>query len=141
MEIRVRPIHNEADYERTLSEVEALMDAEPGTPRGERLDVLVTLVEAYEARHWPIGNPDPIDAIRLRMKQKNLRQRDLVPMIGSRGRVSEILARKRSLTLPMIRRLARELDIRPDVLIQETPLTRPRRAEAGRRGESTRRSD
>lgn len=141
MEIRVRPIHNEADYERTLSEVEALMDAEPGTPRGERLDVLVTLVEAYEARHWPIGNPDPIDAIRLRMKQKNLRQRDLVPMIGSRGRVSEILARKRSLTLPMIRRLARELDIRPDVLIQETPLTRPRHAEAGRRGESTKRSD
>jgi HTH-type transcriptional regulator/antitoxin HigA len=124
MEITVRPIHDEDDYEAALAEVDALMDATPGTPEGDRLDVLVTLVEAYEARHWAIDAPDPIDAIRIRMEQKNLRQRDLEPMIGSRGRVSEVLARKRALTLPMIRRLSKGLDLRADVLIQEVPLAR-----------------
>ena len=124
MEINVRPIHDEEDYEAALAVVDSLMDAEPGTPEGDRLDVLVTLVEAYEARHWAIDAPDPIDAIRVRMEQKNLRQRDLEPMIGSRGRVSEVLARKRALTLPMIRRLSKGLDIRADVLIQEVPLAR-----------------
>jgi HTH-type transcriptional regulator / antitoxin HigA len=133
MEIRVRPIRNEEDYEAALAEVDALMDAAPGTPEGDRLDVLVTLIEAYEARHWNIDPPDPIDAIRVRMEQKNLRQRDLVPMIGSRGRVSEVLSRKRSLTLPMIRRLAEGLDIGADVLIQETPRPPRRRATSRRR--------
>ncbi len=128
MEITVRPIHDEDDYEAALAEVDALMDATPGTPEGDRLDVLVTLIEAYEARCWAIEAPDPIDAIRVRMEQKNLRQRDLEPMIGSRGRVSEVLARKRALTLPMIRRLAKGLDLRADVLIQEVPLAR---ADAG----------
>ena len=117
MEIKVRPIHNEADYEAALSEVDALMDAMPGTPEGDRLDVLVTLIEGYEARHWAIEAPGPIEAIRMRMEQKHLRQRDLVPMIGSRGRVSEILSGKRALTLPMIRRLAKGLDLPADVLI------------------------
>jgi HTH-type transcriptional regulator/antitoxin HigA len=122
MEITVRPIHTEHDYEAALAEVDALMEAEPGTPEGERLDVLVTLIEAYEARHWAIPAPDPIEAIQVRMEQKNLRNRDLEPMIGSRGRVSEILSRKRALTLPMIRRLSKALDIRADILIQEVPL-------------------
>jgi len=126
MEITVRPIHSEDDYEAALAEVDTLMGAEPGTPEGERLDVLVTLIEAYEARHWAIEAPDPIEAIRVRMEQKNLRQRDLVPMIGSRGRVSEVLNRKRPLTLPMIRRLAEGLDIGADVLIRQTPLRRRR---------------
>ncbi len=121
MEITIRPIHNEADYEAALAEIDFLMDAIPDTPDGDRLDVLVTLVEAYEARHWAIAAPDPIEAVRIRMEQKNLRQRDLEPMIGSRGRVSEVLSRKRSLTLPMIRRLARGLDLPTDVLIQEVP--------------------
>jgi HTH-type transcriptional regulator / antitoxin HigA len=105
------------------------MDALPGTPEGARLDVLVTLIEAYEARHWTIDAPDPIDAIRIRMEQKNLRRRDLESMIGSRGRVSEVLSRKRALTLPMIRRLAKGLDLGADVLIQETPTApaRPKR--------------
>ncbi|HEU0076570.1 MAG TPA: helix-turn-helix domain-containing protein [Longimicrobiaceae bacterium] len=124
MEITVRPIHDEDDYDAALTEVDALMDATPGTPEGDRLDVLVTLIEAYEARHWAIDAPDPIDAIRIRMEQKNLRQRDLEPMIGSRGRVSEVLARKRALTLPMIRRLSKGLDLRADVLIQEVSLAR-----------------
>lgn len=100
------------------------MDAVPGTREGDRLDVLVTLVGAYEARYWTIDAPDPIEAIRVRMEQKNLRQRDLESMIGSRGRVSEVLSRKRALTLPMIRRLARGLDLRADVLIQEVPIAR-----------------
>lgn len=127
MEIKVRPIHNEEDYEAVLTEIDSLMDAVPGTPEGERLDVLVTLVEAYEARHWKIDAPDPIEAIRVRMEQLKLQQRDLEPMIGSRGRVSEVLSRKRSLTLPMIRRLAKGLDLRADVLIQEVSVPSRRR--------------
>jgi HTH-type transcriptional regulator/antitoxin HigA len=119
MEISVRPIRTEADYDTALAEVDALMDAVPGTPEGDRLDVLVTLIEAYEAKHWAIEAPDPLEAIRIRMQQKNLRNRDLEPMIGSRGRVSEVLSGKRALTLPMIRRLSKGLDLSPDVLIQE----------------------
>jgi HTH-type transcriptional regulator / antitoxin HigA len=139
MEIRVRPIRSEEDYEAVLAEADELMDAVPGTPEGDRLDVLVTLIEAYEARHWDIDRPDPIEAIRVRMEQKNLRQTDLVSMIGSRGRVSEVLSRKRSLTLPMIRRLAEGLDIGADVLIQETP--RPRRYRATSRRRRSARND
>lgn len=123
MTLPIHPIRTEADYEATLSRVDALMDAELGTPEGDHLDVLVTLVEAYEARHWPIPSPDPIEAIRVRMEQRNLSSRDLEPMIGSRGRVSEVLSRKRALTLPMIRRLAKGLDLPADVLIQETRAT------------------
>jgi HTH-type transcriptional regulator/antitoxin HigA len=132
MDIKVRPIRSEEDYEAVLAEIDELMDAAPGTPRGDRLDVLVTLVEAYEARNWAIELPDPVEAIRVRMEHKNLRQVDLVPMIGSRGRVSEVLARKRDLTLPMIRRLAKGLDLGADVLIQEPPRPRPRRASSRR---------
>jgi HTH-type transcriptional regulator/antitoxin HigA len=132
MDIKVRPIRSEEDYEAVLAEIDELMDAAPGTPRGDRLDVLVTLVEAYEARNWAIELPDPVEAIRVRMEHKNLRQVDLVPMIGSRGRVSEVLARKRDLTLPMIRRLAKGLDLGADVLIQEPPKPRPRRASSRR---------
>ena len=121
MEIKVRPIHNEDDYEAALVEVDTLMGAVPGTHEGDRLDVLVTLVEAYEARHWSIEAPGPIEAIRARMEQWDLRPRDLEPMIGSRGRVSEVLSGKRALTLPMIRRLSKGLDLRADILIQESP--------------------
>ncbi len=136
MEITIRPIHNEADYEAALAEIDSLMDAIPGTPEGDRLDVLVTLVVAYEARHWAIDAPDPIEAVRIRMEQKNLRQRDLEPMIGSRGRVSEVLSRKRSLTLSMIRRLARGLDLPADVLIQEVPAPRRRGNPSAKEGTS-----
>ncbi len=136
MEITIRPIHNEADYEAALAEIDSLMDAIPGTPEGDRLDVLVTLVVAYEARHWAIDAPDPIEAVRIRMEQKNLRQRDLEPMIGSRGRVSEVLSRKRSLTLSMIRRLAKGLDLPADVLIQEVPAPRRRRNPSAKEGTS-----
>ncbi|HYW11433.1 MAG TPA: helix-turn-helix domain-containing protein [Longimicrobium sp.] len=117
--MEIRPINNEADYRAALALADALFDAEPGTQDGDHLDVLITLIEAYEDRHWPIDAPDPIGAIRVRMAEKNLRARDLEEMIGSRGRVSEILTRKRPLTLPMIRRLSKGLGIPAEVLIQE----------------------
>ena len=133
MQITIRPIRTECDYDAVLREVDDLMDAAPATPRGERLDVLVTLIEAYEARHWAIEAPDPIEAIRVRMEQRNLRRRDLEPMIGSRARVSDILSGKRALTVPMIRRLSAGLDLRADVLIQEARPAPTRRRTARKR--------
>jgi HTH-type transcriptional regulator / antitoxin HigA len=127
MQITLQPIRDEADYRATLTLVDTLFDAEPGTPEDDHLDVLITLIEAYEERHWPIDAPDPIDAIRVRMAEKNLRPRDLEGMIGSRGRVSEVLSRKRPLTLPMIRRLSKGLDLPAEVLIQEIRPSSPTR--------------
>jgi HTH-type transcriptional regulator/antitoxin HigA len=105
-----------------LAEIETLMRAEPGTPEGNRLDVLATLVEAWEARHMPIEAPDPIAAILFMMEQKGMQRRDLEPAIGSRARVAEILNRRRALTLPMIRALSRLLDLPADVLVQDYAL-------------------
>lgn len=116
----ITPIKSEEDYESALAEIARLMDAEPDTPEGDRLDVLTTLVEAYEARHWPIEPPDPIEAIRMRMEQRGLRPKDLEPYFGSRARASEVLNRKRALTLPMIRRLSQGLGIPATTLIRET---------------------
>ena len=115
----IHPIHTEADYRATLKEISALMDSDPeaGTPEGDRLDILSTLVVAYEARHFPVGMPDPIEAIKFRMEQIGLSVKDLEPIIGKRKRIYEILNRKRPLTLPMIRRLHRVLGIPAEVLI------------------------
>jgi HTH-type transcriptional regulator/antitoxin HigA len=114
----IRPIKNKTDYRSALKDVERLWEAEPGTPDGDRVDVLVTLIEAYEAKHVPIPAPDPIAAIEFMMEQKGLNRRSLEPAIGSRGRVSEVLTRKRPLTLPMVRALSALLDIPVDVLVQ-----------------------
>jgi HTH-type transcriptional regulator/antitoxin HigA len=114
----IHPIRTELDYHAALDEVSGLMDAEAGTPEGDRLDILATLIEVYEARHFPIGAPDPIAAIEFMMAQKGLDRRALEPAIGSRGRVSEVLNRKRPLTLPMIRALTPLLELPADVLIQ-----------------------
>ncbi|MGA8548925.1 MAG: helix-turn-helix domain-containing protein [Stellaceae bacterium] len=114
----IRPIRSEADYRAALNEVERLWQGEPGTPEGDRVEVLSTLIEAYEARHHPIAAPDPIAAILFMMEQKGLTRHDLEPAIGSRGRVSEILNRKRPLTLPMVRALGALLDIPTEVLAQ-----------------------
>ena len=122
----IRSIKTEADYDTALAKITTLMDAEPGTPEGDRLDVLVALVEAYEAKHWRIDPPDPIEAIKLRMQQRGLSRRDLEKVLGSKSRVSEVLNRKRQLTLEMIRRLHATLGIPPESLIQST--TRKRRA-------------
>ena len=121
----VRPIRTEADHQAALAEIASLMSAEKGTPEGDRLDVLATLVEAYEAAHIPIEAPDPISAILFMMEQKLLRRRDLEPAIGSRARVAEVLNRRRALTLPMIRRLSSFLDIPADVLVQPYKVMRP----------------
>ena len=112
----IRPIRTKADHRAALKEVERLWEAEPGTPDGDRVDVLVTLIEAYEAKHHPIPAPDPIAAIAFMMEQKGLTRRDLEPAIGSRGRVSEVLTRKRPLTLPMVRALTALLQIPTDIL-------------------------
>lgn len=109
--MKLKPIRSEADYDAALAEIDRLMDAEPGTGRGDRLDVLVTLVEAYEARVWAVDPPDPIDAIKLRMEQRGLTRRDLEPILGSSGRVSEVLNRRRPLSLEMMRRLHVRLGI------------------------------
>ena len=116
--MEIRPIKTEADYEAALAEIEELFEAEPGTPEGDRLEVLTTLVEAYEDAHYSIPSPDPIEAIRYHMESRGLARRDLEPYIGSRARVSEILNRKRPLSLTMIRRLNKELGIPADVLIE-----------------------
>lgn len=120
--VTVRPIRSEADCDAAFAEIGVLMNAVPGTPQGDRLEVLVTLVEAYEARHHSVSPPDPVDAILFRMDQEGLEPRDLEPFIGGRGRVWEVLHRKRALTLPMIRRLALGLGIDVAVLVREAPL-------------------
>ena len=116
--MEIRPIKTEADYETALAEIEELFEAEPGTPEGDRLEILTTLVEAYEDAHYSIPSPDPIEAIRYHMESRGLARRDLEPYIGSRARVSEILNRRRPLSLTMIRRLNKELGIPADVLIE-----------------------
>ena len=116
--MRIRPIRTKADYRAALKDVERLWDADPGTPEGDVVDVLTTLIEAYEAEHFPIAAPDPIAAIEFMMEQKAMTRRDLELAIGSRGRVSEVLSRKRPLTLPMVRALSSLLDIPTDILAQ-----------------------
>jgi HTH-type transcriptional regulator/antitoxin HigA len=115
----ITPIKTDADHRAALAEIEALMNAEPDTPDGDRLDVVATLVEAYEARHFPIAAPDPIAAIKFRMQQMHLTRKDLEPLLGTRGRVSEVLSGRRRLSLAMIRRLNAELNIPAEVLIKE----------------------
>lgn len=120
--MNITPIKTEYDYERALKEIEALMDAEPDTPEGDRLDVMTTLVEAFEAKHYPIGEPDPIAAILHRMETLGIDRKELGKMIGTRARVSEVLNRRRPLTIQMIRRLHETLHIPADILIQPYPL-------------------
>jgi HTH-type transcriptional regulator/antitoxin HigA len=114
----IKPIKNEADYQAALKEIELLFDAAPDTPEGDRLEVLTTLVEAYEERHYAIPMPDPIEAILYHMESRGLTRRDLEPYIGSRARVSEVLNRKRPLTMEMIRNLHKGVGIPAEVLIQ-----------------------
>jgi HTH-type transcriptional regulator/antitoxin HigA len=116
----VKPIRSEADYEAAITEVGRLWGAKSGTPKGDRLDVLATLIDAYEAEHHPIDPPDPIEAIKFRMEQQGLTRRDLEEIIGSRTRIAEVLNRKRSLSIAMIRRLHERLGISADVLIRPT---------------------
>ena len=111
------PVKSKRDHERALRRIEQLMDAKANTKAGDELDVLTTLVEAYEAKHYAVCPPDPIEAITFRMDQLGLTRKDLESMLGGRGRVSEILTRKRRLSLEMIRRLHRKLHIPLESLI------------------------
>ena len=115
----IKPIKTDADYREALKEIESLMMAETDTPEGERLDILVTLVEAYEKRHFPLDLPDPVEAIKFRMDQMGLSPKDLEPMIGRLNRVYEVLNHKRPLTLKMIWKLHRGLGIPAESLIKQ----------------------
>jgi len=116
--MNIKPIKTEADYESALEEIEKLYGAEPDTSAGDRLEVLTTLVEAYEDVHYAISAPDPIEAINYFMESRGLTRADLEPYIGSRARVSEVLNRKRPLTLSMIQRLHSELGIPAEILVK-----------------------
>ena len=117
--MQIRPVRTEEDHRAAIARIEQLMSAASGTAEAEELDVLATLVDAYEAKHHVIDPPDPIAAIRFRMEQQNLSRKDLEPYIGSRARVSEVLSNKRPLTLNMIRRIKAGLGISADLLIRE----------------------
>ena len=119
--MKIKPIRTQADYKATLKTVESLMDARAHTPEGDRLDVLVTLVEAYERKRFPLDLPDAVEAIKFRMEQQGLTPRDLEPMIGRSNRVYEVLNRKRGLTLAMIQRLHLGLGIPAESLIKQNP--------------------
>ena len=122
---QIRPIKTDADYEAALAKIERLFDVEPDTSAGDMLEVLVTLVEAYESKHYPIPLPDPIEAIKYHVESRGLLRRDLEPFIGSRFRVSEVLNRKRRLSLSMIRKIEAGLGIPAEVLIQPYDLDAP----------------
>lgn len=116
----IKPIKTKADYRAALKDIEGLMTARANTSEGERLDVLVTLVEAYERKHYPMELPDPIEAIKFRMESLGLKPKDLQPMIGGLNRVYEVLNHTRPLTLPMIRRLHEGLGIPAECLIKSS---------------------
>jgi len=118
MAAEVRPIRTKRDYEIALKQVERLWGAKAGTPEGDRLDVLATLIDAYETEHHPMEPPDPIEAIKFRMEQQGLTRRDLEEIIGTRTRIAEVLSRKRGLSIAMIRRLHERLGISAEVLIR-----------------------
>jgi len=118
--VNIHPIKTESDYDAALSEIERLWGAPEDTAEGDYLDVLLVLAENYESKHYPINPPDPVEAIKFRMEQMNITRKDLEPIIGSRGRVSEIFSRKRSLTLPMIRKLHSTLQIPLESLVYES---------------------
>jgi HTH-type transcriptional regulator/antitoxin HigA len=120
MTSEVKPIRNAADHAAALDEIENLWGAKAGTPKGDRLDVLATLIDAYETLTYPMDPPDPIEAIQFRMEQLGLTRKDLEPLIGTRARVAEVMTRKRNLSIEMIRRLHDQLGISADVLIRPT---------------------
>jgi len=124
--MEIKPIRTEADYEAALREIERLFDAEPGTPEGDKLDVLATLVEAYEAKHYAIPTPDPVESIEYHMERLKLTRKNLELYIGGPSRVSEILNRKRFLNMRMIRNLHQGLGIPLEVLAQPYDLDSPR---------------
>ena len=119
----IAPIKTKRDYRQALKEIEGLMNAKRNTPEGDRLDVLVTLVEALERKHYPLDLPDPIEAIKYHMDQNALQPRDLIPYIGSKSKVSEVLSGQRPLSLTMIRKLVTGLHFPAEVALRATKAT------------------
>ena len=117
--MEIKPIKTEADYEATVAEVEKLWDSRPDSPESDRLDILATLVEAYECKHYPIDPPDPVEAIKFRMEQMGLTDKDLETYMGGRGSVTKILTNKLPLNIDMIRKLHKNLGIPAEILIFE----------------------
>lgn len=117
MIMNIRIIKTEQDYNSSINRVEELWGAKKDTPEGDELDLLITLVESYEMKHYPIAPPDPIDAIKFRMEQMDLTKADMVKYLGSQSRVSEILSKKRKLTLKMVKSLYKELKIPAEILL------------------------
>lgn len=122
MAAELKPIRDNSDYEAALAEVERLWGAKSGTPKGDRLDVLATLIDVYEAKHFPVDPPDPIEAIKFRMEQQGLTRKDLEPIFGTRNRTSEVLNGRRGLSIEMIRQLHSKLGISAEVLIRPSRL-------------------
>ena len=122
--MNIKPIRTESDYRLTLERLELIFDAEIGTPDSDEADILGLMVDEYEKRHYPIDAPDPIEAIKIRMEEMQLKQLDLVDAIGGKSRVSEILSRKRKLTVEMIRNLTQKLNLSPELLIGDYQLVR-----------------
>lgn len=117
--MKIKPINDEADYQKALERLEVIFDSKRGTEKGDELEILAMVIDNYENENFPIDMPDPISAINFRMEQMGLKQKDLVKMIGFKSRVSEIMNRKRKLTLEMIRKLNAELNIPTEILIQD----------------------
>lgn len=117
--MKIKPIKTEKDYQEGLNEIKKLWDAEPDTSKGDRLEIIMALVESYENNHYPIDPPDPVEAIKFRMEQQGLKQNDLAEYLGGKSRVSEILHRKRQLTIKMIKKLHKGLGISLESLLAE----------------------
>jgi len=124
MIMNIKPIRTESDYRLTLERLELIFDAEIGTPDSDEADILGLMIDEYEKKHYPIDAPDPIEAIKIRMEEMQLKQLDLVDAIGGKSRVSEILNRKRKLTVDMIRNLTQKLNLSPELLIGDYQLVR-----------------
>jgi HTH-type transcriptional regulator/antitoxin HigA len=122
--MNIKPIKSKSDYQEALARLEAIFDAKTGTPESDEADVLGLMVDEYEKKHYPIDAPDPIEAIKIRMEEMQLKQIDLINEIGGKSRVSEILNRKRKLTVEMIRKLTIRLNLSPGLLINDYQLTR-----------------
>lgn len=117
--MRIKPIRNEEDYQNALQRIDEIFDAKRGTEEGDELEILAILIDNYENEHFPIGMPDPIEAIKFRMEQMGMKQKDLAEVFGFKSRVSEILSKKRKLTLEMVRKLNTTLHIPTEVLVQD----------------------
>lgn len=122
--MEIKPIRTEADYQKALERLEGIFDAEIGTPESDEADVLGLLIDDYEKKHYPIEAPDPIEAIKIRMEEMHLKQVDLIKEIGGKSRVSDILNRKRKLTVDMIRNLAARLNLSAGLLIRDYQITK-----------------